>query len=241
MRISKARSVAFLAIAALATLAACDRGNGGTSADGEAKAVRIYEVPPAQLQSTESALSIVLSGSKTGSVSSSDGRLVVLAPASTQASIGKAIEELSKRPADSAPGGDGPVRLRFWLLEGSAKATPPDPRLAPLKPALDEASRGLGLQGYTLQGFTDVLTSPGKPFRSEASNINVAGKASPQASGVALSASIDAAQMSGGWSGSIHTDALLEPGQFLVLSSTAGTDGNMRLIVAQAQLPADKS
>src|SRR3546814_1794773 len=98
----------------------------------------------------------------TGSVSSSNGRLVVPAPASTQASSGKAIVALSKRPADSAPDGDAPVRLRFWLLEGSAKAAPPDPRLAPLKPALDEASRGLGLHGYTLQGFTDVLTSPGK-------------------------------------------------------------------------------
>src|SRR3546814_6720333 len=157
MRISKARSVGFLAISALATLAACDRGSGsgGAAADDEAKAWHIYEVPPAQLQSTERALSIVLSESKTGSVSSSDGRLVVLAPASTQASIGKAIEALSKRPADSAPDGDAPVRLRFWLLEGSAKADPPDSRLAPLTPALDEASSGLGLHGNKLPGFPE--------------------------------------------------------------------------------------
>ena len=244
MRISKARSVAFLAIAALATLAACDRGDrkdGGEAADGDTKAVQIYEVPPAQLQSMKNALGDVLANSKTGSVSSSDGRLVVLAPTSTQASISKAIEELSRRPANSGPAGDAPVRLRFWLLEGSAEATPPDPRLAPLKPALDEASRGLGLHGYTLQGFTDVLTSPGKQFRSQAGNIIVAGDANRLASGVALSASIEAAQMGGGWSGSIHTDALLKPGQFLVLSTTAGSDGNMRLVVAQAQLPAGKS
>src|SRR3546814_17727001 len=93
---------------------------------------------------------------------------------------------------------------------------------------------GLGLHGYTLQGFTDVLTSPGKEFRSQAGNISVAGDASRVAAGVALSASIEAAQMGGGWSGSIHTDALLKPGQFLVLSTTAGSDGNMRLVVAQA-------
>src|SRR3546814_3737298 len=106
--------------------------------------------------------------------------------------MGKAIGALSKRRADSEPDGDAPVRLRFWLLEGSAKAAPPDPRLAPLKPALDEASRGLGLHGYTLQGFTDVLTSPGKEFRSQAGNISVAGDASRVAAGVALSASIEA-------------------------------------------------
>src|SRR3546814_553498 len=102
-------------------------------------------------------------------------------------------------------------------------------------------SSDLGLPGYTLQGFTDVLASPGKEFRSQAGNISVAGDASRVAAGVALSASIEAAQMGGGWSGSIHTDALLKPGQFLVLSTTAGSDGNMRLVVAQAHLPAGKS
>src|SRR3546814_288720 len=120
MRISKARSVVFLAIAALATLAACDRGSGsgGAAADDEAKALHIYEVPPAQLQSTERALSIVLSESKTGSVSSSDGRLVVLAPASTQASIGKAIEALSTRPRseERRDGTECVSNCRYWWM-----------------------------------------------------------------------------------------------------------------------------
>src|SRR3546814_13706700 len=100
---------------------------------------------------------------------------------------------------------------------------------------------GLGLHGYTLQGFTDVLTSPGKEFRSQAGNISVAGDASRVAAGVALSASIEAAQVGGGWSGSIHTAALLKPGRFLVLSTPAGSDRNMRLVVAQAHLPAGTS
>src|SRR3546814_14277466 len=104
MRISKARSVVFLAIAALATLAACDRGSGsgGAAADDEAKALHIYEVPPAQLQSTERALSIVLSDSQTGSVPSSHCRLVVLDPASTQASNGKSLAASYKPPAHTA-------------------------------------------------------------------------------------------------------------------------------------------
>src|SRR3546814_7901237 len=99
---------------------------------------------------------------------------------------------------------------------------------------------GLGLHGYTLQGFTDVLTSPGKEFRSQAGNISVAGDASRVAAGVALSASIEAAQMGAGWSGSIHTDALLKPSQFLVLSTTGESDGHMRLVVAEAHLTTGK-
>lgn len=240
MRIPGKWGLAFVAVAALAALAACSHGDDAT-ADGDSKTVHIYEVPPAQLRSMEHALGDVLGSSKTGSVSSSDGRLVVLAPTSTQASIGKAIEALSQRPADAGPTSDAPIRLRFWLLEGSTSATAPDPRLAALEPALQEASRGLGLQGYTLQGFTEVLSSPGNQFRSQVGNVVVAGDASRSASGVALSATIDAVKPGGGWAGSIHANALLEQGRFLVLSTTAGHDGGMHLVVAQALLPAAKS
>src|SRR5690606_24330080 len=140
-----------MALAAAAALAACGGESGSTTPDNETQAVQTYEVPPAQLQSVQRALREVLVLDNTGSVSSSDGRLVVLAPASTQASIGKAVESLSQRPTDTGPTSEAPVRLRFWLLQGSTTAASPDPRLEPLKPALDEASRGLGVQGYTLQ------------------------------------------------------------------------------------------
>ena len=42
------------------------------------------------------------------------------------------------------------------------------------------------------------------------------------------------------WDAKIETGALLEPGQFLVLGTSAAADGSMRLIVAQAQLAADE-
>lgn len=240
MRIPGKWGLVLAAVAVLGSLAACDRG-ADPATDGDAKAVRIYEVPPAQLRSVELALGDVLGSSKTGSVSSSDGRLIVLAPAATQVSIGKAIETLSQRPTNAGPASDAPIRLRFWLLEGSTSTVPADPRLAALKPALDEASRGLGLQGYTLQGFTEVLTSPGNLFRSQAGNVIVAGDASRSASGVTLSTTIDAVNPGGGWAGSIQSNALLEQDRFLVLSTTAGQDGGMHLVVAQALLPAAKS
>ncbi len=229
-----------VALAAIAVLAGCGR-EGARGPEAEAPAVQIYEVPPAQLQSVQSALLDVLSANKTGSVSASDGRLVVLAPASTQASIGKAIASLSRDAENEAPAGDAPIRLRFWLLEGGTEAAPPDPRLAMLKPALDEATEGLGLQGYTLQGFADVLASPGKNFISRTSHVIIDGYASRSAAGITLGASLDMVQSNASWAGQVQTNVLLEPGQFLVLSTSAAPDGSMKLVVAQAQLPADEA
>jgi len=237
MRILKTWATAFVAIAALA---GCGREGGAAATDGEAKAVQVYEVPPAQLQSVQQALDMVLRVDEIGSVTSSGGRLVVLAPSSTQASIDKAIATLSSQQADAGPVGEAPLRLRFWLLAGSSGTGAPDPRLAPLKPALDEASKSLGLQGFTLQGFTDVLISPGKSFNSQAGNFLVDGIANRSTAGVMLSANIQVAQASDNWESLVRTEALLDPGQFLVLSTSTGPDGTMELVVAQAQLPAGK-
>lgn len=233
MRMLKAWGVAMVVVLALA---AC--GRDGAAADGnEPQVMRIYEVPSAQLQSVERALFDVLAPEGRGTVTNSNGRLLVMAPASTQDSIAAAIGELVMQPADGSPASDAPIRLRFWLLEGRASPASPDPRLDPLGPALAEASRGLGLQGFTLQGFTEVLVSPGKVFESQAGNIVVKGHAARSASGVALHAGIDMVQNDAIWAGRLMTDAMLEPGRFLVLGTNAAPDGSMKLIVAQAQLP----
>src|SRR5690606_23279916 len=105
MRILKTWATAFVAIAALA---GCGREGGAAATDGEAKAVQVYEVPPAQLQSVQQALDMVLRVDEIGSVTSSGGRLVVLAPSSTQASIDKAIATLSSQQADAGPVGEAP-------------------------------------------------------------------------------------------------------------------------------------
>ena len=224
-------------MAIVLAMAACTRGDGTPPGD-ETQAMQVYEVPPGQLQSVQRALREVLAVTGTGSVSSSDGQLVVLAPASTQASIARAIEGLSRRSVDTGPVGNAPVRLRFWLLEGRPTATSPDPRLEALQPALDEASRGLGVQGYTLQGFTEVLATPDKTFESRASNILVDGHAGRSTDGVTLSARIDMVQPDANWTGQLRTDVELAAGQFLVLGTNAAPDGSLKLIVAQAQLPA---
>lgn len=223
----KAWGVAMVAVLALA---ACGRDEA--AATGDEQVIRTYAVPAAQLQSVEQALLEILPG-----VSNSSGRLVVLATPGTHESVATAIQELTSQPAEGSAASDAPIRLRFWLLEGRAEAAAPDPRLQSLGPALDEASRGLGIRGFTLLGFTDVLVAPGKTFQSQAGNILVEGHASRSSSGVALNAAIDMLQHDPGWSGRLKTDALLDPGQFLVLGTTAAPDGSMKLIVAQAQLP----
>lgn len=229
-----------VALVAAVALAACGREDA-TAGDAAAQSLEVYEVPPAQLQSVQRALVQVLHANDTGSVSSSDGRLLVLAPASTQASVGDAIASLAQPSADAEPVRDTPIRLRFWLLEGSSEAGPADPRLEPLKPALEAASSGLGLHGYRLQGFTEVLTTPAKGFTSSTSNLVVSGGATLSGEGVRLDINMDMKQNDDHWDAQIETNALLETGRFLVLGTSAAADGSMRVVVAQAQLAAEES
>lgn len=228
-----------VALVAAAAVAACGREDA-TAGDEAAPTLEIYEVPHAQLLSVEHALSRVLRADDTGSVSSSDGRLLVLAPASTQVSIGDAIASLTQAPTDAGQARDTPIRLRFWLLEGSPEARPADPRLEPLIPALEAASSGLGLQGYRLRGFTEVLTVPATAFTSETNNLLVRGGATLSGTGVRLDINMDMKQNDEQWDAQIETNALLDPGRFLVLGTSAAADGSMRLIIAQAQLTADE-
>lgn len=229
-----------VALVAAVALAGCGR-DATTTADEAARTLEVYEVPSAQLMSVQSALAQVLLANDTGSVSSSEGRLLVLAPTGTQASIGDAIASLTLQPANAEQARDTPIRLRFWLLEGSHETGSADPRLQPLKPALEAASSGLGLQGYRLQGFTEVLTVPATAFTSSTNNLLVRGGATLSDAGVRLDINMDMKQHDEQWDSQIETNALLEPGRFLVLGTSAAADGSMRLVVAQAQLAADET
>lgn len=224
------------ALAATLALAACGREDAAAPGE-EAQAIEIYEVPPAQLQSVHTALLEVLRANETGAVSSSGGKLVVLAPTGTQKSIGRAIQTLSQRPAEAGSTNGAPLRLRFWLVAGSTGNQAQDPRLEPLRPALAEASRTLGLGGFTLLGSTDVLVSPGRRFTSQSGSLIVDGAAALTAAGIEIVVDIEMRQ-AGASDGRMATDVVLAPGQFLVLGTTDGADGDMHLIVAQAELAA---
>lgn len=227
-----------VALVAALTLAACDRDDG-MAADEEARTLEVYEVPASQLMPVRQALDRVLRADETGSVSDSDGRLLVLAPPSTQASIGKAIETLVQPHANAERALDTPIRLRIWLVAGSTEPAPADPRVEPLRPALEAASQGLGLQGYRLQGFTEVLTAHTQGFNSATSNLVVRGGTRLSDTGVTLDIDMDMKHNDVEWGARIETQALVQPGQFLVLGTSAADDGSMRLVVAQAQLPGD--
>lgn len=229
-----------VALVAALVLAACDRSDG-IAVDEDARTLEVYEVPASQLMPVRQALGRVLGADDTGAVSDSDGRLLVLAPPGTQASIARAIETLTQPSAEAERVLDTPIRLRFWLLAATSDPAPADPRVEPLRPALDAASQGLGLQGYRLHGFTEVLTAHTQGFTSTTSNLVVRGGARLTDSGVTLDVSMDMKQNDLDWDASIETQAMVRPGQFLVLGTSAAEDGSMRLVVAQAMLPGDES
>lgn len=229
-----------VALAATLALAACDR-EGGAAAEEDARTLEVYEVPASQLMPFRQALSRVLRADETGSVDDSDGRLLVLAPPATQASIGRAIENLTKPLADAERTVDTQIRLRFWLLAGTTDPAPADPRVKPLQSALEAASQGLGLQGYRLQGFTEVLTSHAQGFDSATSNLVVKGGSRLSENGVTLDVDMNMKQNDLDWDARIQTRVLVHPGEFLVLGTSAAEDGSMRLVVVQALLPGDAS
>lgn len=239
------RKLRFLSAALAVALGAgglvgCGQQSGDRVEQAQAQAIEIYDVPSAQLQSVSKALQDVLDANDAGAVSSTDGRLVVMAPASTQESIARVVGELSQRPSDAAAANDAPLRLRFWMVAGRTGESAADPRLEPLQPALAEASRALGLDGFTLEGFVDILTSPGRDFASQSSNLMVRGSAGLTAAGVGVDVDVTMGE-AGRWDGGIDTDVVLQPGQFLVLGTTDAPGGGMRLIIAQAEPAASGS
>ena len=130
--------------------------------------------------------------------------------------------------------------LATYSRAGGTGQAPADPRLQPLQPALAEASRTLGLSGFTLQGFVDILTSPGRGFSSQSDSLMVTGAAGVTDAGIGIGIDVTMGD-AGRWDGGIKTDVVLTPGQFLVLGTTDAPGGGMRLVIVQAELAAGGS
>ena len=233
--------------AALAVAGALGAGGGSgcgqQAADRkeQVQSVEVYDVPPSQVQSVRMALDEVLRANDTGSAADSNGRLVVMAPEGTQASISNAIEALAGIPAaDEVSSSEAPLQLRFWLVNGNRQEGAADPRLDSLAPVLAETSRSLGLESFELQGFTQILASPGRKFTSRSGTFHVDGDAALTSGGVDISVDFnieyDVVHVD-----QIQTDVVLKPGQSVVLGTADGPDGNMRVIIAQAETAAGGS
>ena len=193
-------------------------------------------MPSSQVQSVRTALNEVLSANDTGSASDSNGRLVVMAPEGTQASIAAAIDTLVRQAAeDSVPGHEAPLRLRFWQIVGSAEERPADPRLDGLAPVLAEAATSFGLAGFELDGFSQIMVSPGTGFTARSGTFVFEGGASLTAGGVFVSADIYNSET---LRDRIRADVVLSPGQTVILGASDTADGDMRLIIAQAETTA---
>lgn len=127
-------------------LAACHSSDGGQASS--TMALRIYDVPPAQTDVLSSALARVLN--KNASVTmAGPGKLLIYAPADTQASIKDAIADLR----DSSPGKAQatPVELHAWIINAEPGDAPDDPALKALGPSLAALRQTMGPSSFHLE------------------------------------------------------------------------------------------
>lgn len=139
--------VARLAMFALVPiLAACHSSDGGQAASS--MALRIYDVPPAQTNVLSSALARVLNKNASVTVAG-PGKLLIYAPADTQASIEGAIASLRESsPAKAMP---TPVELHAWIINAEPGDAPDDPALKVLAPSLAALRETMGPSSFHLE------------------------------------------------------------------------------------------
>jgi hypothetical protein len=75
-----------------------------------------------------------------------DGRIAVLAPHNVQADVQDLIDEVKKHP----PVAHSAIEIHYFLVIGKPGAAQPTPGAAEIQPALDEISRTVGPQTFTI-------------------------------------------------------------------------------------------
>lgn len=241
-------SLARFLLAALAglALAGCTGAPDRGEAAGDPLELRVHEVPPGMADDVAMALNDVLGGSErvagVGKVSRRvGGRLVVTAPASMQDDIEHAIAAL-KADVGATPL-QGPVRLAFWVLETAPDAAP-DPRLAPIRPALEQ----LGDGGWVLVehmattalvdgggGVVDAVRAEAE-FQLEAAPDGMRADVTVVSRVPGPEGSVDQ-YMSRTRDVPVRLDQLVVLHQFLVGSGVSDDPSRSRLVVLQASRP----
>jgi hypothetical protein len=138
--------VRLAAFALLPILAGCHSSDGGRASSP--MALKIYDVPPAQANELSGALGIAIN--KDGNVMpAGPGKLMVYAPADTQASIASALAQL--RDTASAKASPTQVTLHFWTIDATPGDAPDDPALKELAPSLASLRQTLGPLSFQLE------------------------------------------------------------------------------------------
>lgn len=165
----------------------CALGACGNEAGHDAKMeVRVYAVPAEATATLAQTLNKVFdAGDKPalGKVTSpAPGQLVVLAPASLQASVEKSLHELAgaatATPASATP--EPAMRLSFWCVDAVPESAADDSSLETLLPALEEVRRQLGAVHFELRDMVSAVSSPGETVERSWVGTSIAGVTPPQ-------------------------------------------------------------
>ena len=137
--------------------------------------MRVYAVPAEQTRALVNTLNSVF-GAQDGGVqkpaslgrvsSPAPGQLVVLAPASLQASIEASLHALSSNApprGDDGANAEAPLRLSLWIVDALPGNGADGPSLAILAPALDEVRKTVGAAHFALRDMTEAVSRVDAP------------------------------------------------------------------------------
>lgn len=234
---------AVFGLAIVAELAACNRGSAALEARyDDPMVLRAYVVGPDKAAQIRDALASVLMAPKEepgthARVSQlADGRLLVLAPITLQASVSEVLKSLDVESADHAPGIGTSVRMQYWLVEADGALAQDDPATAPLKDALEAARPALGAVHFRVHDSLSLTANPDGEMATAISGLGTLAQNKLRPASGGVRAGIQLRAQSGG---SLDTTATVPFDQTLVLaaigSNAPGAPPKTRLYVIRAE------
>lgn len=215
---------------ALVLLATWRAGPHFTSASIAPMTLRVHAVPAARAEEILGALAISLSMGEgqpaMGRVSSAGpGQLLVLAPESVQADVGRAIASLGGDAGGPRP--STTVMLELWSIDVLPGEDADDPSLAPIADALQAARGALGRVRFQLKDALSIASrTDSDPINARTpAGFSVGGKLHAADGGVSAQLMIGQPQLS--------TSLDLRFGEALVIARIAAAEGRSQLIVAR--------
>lgn len=131
----------------------------------DVRLLQVYSVPAERGEGIRDALRVVLMATREGGEPLGHAslptptQLLVSAPSSMQASVRRAVTQLSEGAAVAAPSPARAVALELWVVGSDPARTTDDPALQPVSAALDQARSTFGLARLALLDRSVVVGS----------------------------------------------------------------------------------
>lgn len=142
-------------------LAACQHPASPSQAEtAPPMQLKLYSVPPQKSQALLMALRGTIMHGNGRAEAPFPGKLLVAAPADEQASIGAALETLSKTPVPNVE--HAQFRVHFWVVDMLPGSGADASALKPLAPTLDTLRKHLGPAHFELADSASATTLEGR-------------------------------------------------------------------------------